>query len=202
MKLIVGLGNPGEKYKGTRHNVGREVVDGIEREVRGQRSEVRGQRGGWRLEKRLKSAICHVPRAIFAKPLVFMNESGRAIEKILRYYDTKILRDLWVIHDDIDLPLGRIKIQVGGSSAGHKGVQSIIDYLGREDFVRFRMGIGRPGEKLEVGGGIIESFVLSEFRPEEKPVVEEMVKRAVEMIQFGLEEGIEKAMASQFFKEK
>lgn len=203
MKIIVGLGNPGKKYERTRHNVGRAVVDALEGEARGWKLEVRKEVRNWRLEKKLLARVsgpytlvASPYSLILAKPTVFMNESGRAVKRLLKHFKT-LPANLWIIHDDIDLPLGRIKIQVGGGAAGHHGVESVIKEIGTEDFVRFRLGIGRPklDKKLDVRSEIIENFVLSKFRQEEKPVVEEMMKRAVEAVKFGLREGIEKAVA-------
>lgn len=220
MKLIVGLGNPGKKYEGTRHNVGRRVVERLASQIpafggNGQWSMVKGKKletRNWRLDRKLR-AFVFGPYAlhlnsytlILAKPTVFMNESGRVVRKLLKHFKVRPA-NLWVVHDDIDLPLGRIKIKVGGGAAGHHGVESVIEGVGSKEFVRFRLGIGHPrrnaklalnrtcsGSGWEMREKVVEKFVLSKFSKEEKPVVEEMVERAAEAIKFGLEEGIEKA---------
>jgi PTH1 family peptidyl-tRNA hydrolase len=117
MKIIVGLGNPGKKYEGTRHNVGWLVVN----ELANQTTD-----GQWLMIKKLKSSIIsHRSLIVLAKPTVFMNESGRAVKSLLKHFKIEPA-NLWIVHDDIDLSLGRIKIQVGGGAAGHHGVESII----------------------------------------------------------------------------
>jgi PTH1 family peptidyl-tRNA hydrolase len=193
MKLIVGLGNPGKKYEGTRHNIGRLVVEQLAREM---------TNGQWLMVKKLKSLVInHQLLFVLAKPVVFMNESGRAVKRLLKHFKIEPA-NLWAIHDDIDLPLGRIKIQVGGGAAGHHGVESIIKEIGSEDFVRFRLGIGRPGKfsifNFQFLNIQVEKFVLSKFNKEEARVVEKMVERTAEAIRFELKEGIEKAMARKF----
>lgn len=204
-ELIVGLGNPGKKYEGTRHNVGWLVVERLASQM------VNGQ---WLMNKRLQSLIIsHQSLIVLAKPTVFMNESGKAVRKLLKHFKVKPA-NLWVVHDDIDLPLGRVKIKVGGGAAGHHGVESIIEEIGSREFVRIKLGIGRPGRsgkcemgnakwemgsgKWEMRGKVVERFVLEKFAEEEGSVVEKMVERAVEVIKLGLEEGIEKAMARKF----
>lgn len=136
MKLIVGLGNPGEKFTHTRHNIGFLIVDKIAHE----------QNVVFRLENQFEAENADFnideDRIKLAKPQTFMNGSGEAVEKIKNYYklDTE---DIIVIHDDVDLELGKIRIILGGSSAGHKGIQSIIDHIGTEQFWRVRIGVGR-----------------------------------------------------------
>lgn len=186
MKLIVGLGNPGRKYQRTRHNLGQRVID----QLAGQTTNSQ-----WSTAKKLQASTVNCrPATIFAKPATFMNRSGVAVKKLLAYFKVE-LADLWVIHDDVDLPLGKIKIQVGRGAAGHHGVESIIKEIGSQDFVRFRLGIGRPegnGEE-ERENEAIERFVLAKFTKKEKPVAEEMVKKAAQAVRLALEEGIEKA---------
>ncbi len=198
MRLIIGLGNPGEKYAQTRHNVGFMVVDALARKW-GMRSVK------WEENKRLNSLIINHKQslllrnqslAILAKPQTMMNGSGYAVEKILRYCDIKTLGDLWVVHDDLDLSLGKIKIRVGGGTGGHHGVESIMEKLGDGSFVRFRLGIGRPGRATtnNIGHREIERYVLEEFSGKEKKEAEKMVKKAMEAIILALEKGLEAAM--------
>jgi len=163
MIIIVGLGNPGEKFKKTWHNIGFRVVDEL-------------------AHLRLKNAI-------LAKPKTFMNESGKAVKKIISNFGAPI-SNLVVVHDDLDLPLGKIKIVKNKSSAGHKGVESIIKELGTKNFIRFRIGIcpknGKPKNP--------EKFVLQKFNKEEEMIVKEVIKKAALAIETAIKETIEKAM--------
>src|SRR3989344_3282239 len=144
MLLIVGLGNPGKKYEKTRHNVGSRVVG------------------------ELKSL--NLKDIILVQPTTFMNESGRAVKKITKNYKLKT-ENLIVVHDDIDLPLGEFKIQKNRGSAGHKGVQSIIDSLGTKDFTRIRIGI-KP-EQYYRPFRSTEKFVLEKFTKDEEEILKE-----------------------------
>jgi len=164
MVLIVGLGNPGSKYKFTRHNVGFRVID--------------------------KLAPLTLEGVVLAKPKTFMNLSGKAVKSLLKTY-TLDPKNLIVIHDDIDLPLGKIRIVKNRGAAGHKGVQSTINELKSKNFIRFRIGIqpkfGKPKSP--------ERFVLQKFNKKEEEIVKEIMKKTVEAIEMTLKEGIEKAMA-------
>ncbi len=209
MKLIIGLGNPGEKYEKTRHNLGFVVVEHFLKDFQSARNTV------WEDSSKFKSEIAQIewqPRhgtlekVILAKPQTYMNNSGLAVKIITDFY--KISADnIWVIHDDIDLPLGSMKIRFGGASAGHHGVESIMEYLKTDKFWRFRMGTGiqssplRQGfegqAKLKVKSSKlrnVEDFVLSGFTGSEKGKVKNLIKRAVNVIETGLEEGLDVAM--------
>ena len=140
MNLIVGLGNPGEKYAYTRHNIGFMVVDKLIKNV------IDGGQT-WDLNRSLNSYFLKKGDLVFAKPQTFMNASGYAVKKLTDLYKIE-LDHIWVIHDDIDLPLGKLRIRVGGGSAGHHGIESIMrEFAGKDHFVRFRLGVGRG--KLE-----------------------------------------------------
>src|SRR4030042_3803645 len=152
MKLIVGLGNPGKKYNKPRHNVGFRVIDEIKKSLK-DRDDI-----------------------VLSKPDTFMNNSGRAVKKILKYSKLNT-RDLIVVHDDIDLPFGTIRKNKDSSSAGHKGVQSIIDDLKSKDFTRIRIGI-RPEYEVDTIG-----FVLKNFNKDEEKQLKEIIKKAAETIQ-------------------
>ncbi len=168
MKLIVGLGNPGGKYEKTRHNVGFMVLDILAEETE------------WKESK--KANCLYVKKQInsekieLIKPLTFMNNSGRAINHIKQKHYFKP-KDIVVVHDDIDLPLGEIRVQQNKNSAGHKGVQSIIDALGTKDFIRIRIGI-RP-DKLNIE---TEKFVIQKFNKEEKEIIAKTIKKAAQVI--------------------
>ncbi len=191
MKLIVGLGNPGEKYQNTRHNLGFMVVDELARK------RLRASQTQWKMEAKANALILQVdPETILVKPQTFMNASGFSVHSIFQSYDLSIC-DIWVIHDEVDLPLGKMKIRVGGGTAGHHGVESVIKQLGTDQFLRFRLGIGRP-IKGEMPGlrskSSVEDYVLREFDKGEKGKAKEVIKRTVRAIGVALEKGIEKAM--------
>ena len=152
-KLIVGLGNPGEKYTNTRHNIGFIILDTF---------FVHGT-DKWLKQAQFKSLVLKTDASIFAKPQTFMNNSGEAVSKILNFYK-KGPEDLVVIHDDVDLDLGRIKLAKNSGSAGHHGIESIAQHIGTLDFYRLRIGVGRP---VQVGFDI-ESYVLQAFLQDEK----------------------------------
>jgi PTH1 family peptidyl-tRNA hydrolase len=153
--LVVGLGNPGSKYKKTRHNIGFMVIDELKKSM---------------LDKNV----------ILLKPDTFMNNSGKAVKKILKN-SPLTTQNLIVIHDDIDLPFGIIKASKNSSSAGHKGVQSIIDEIGTKDFIRIRIGI-RPLLLHQDFKGQAEKFVLKKFTKQEKKQLKDIIKQAVEEI--------------------
>jgi PTH1 family peptidyl-tRNA hydrolase len=188
MILIVGLGNPGEKYKKTRHNLGFMVVDALARKW-----EVGSVK--WKEDKKSNSLIInHQPLVILVKPQTMMNASGFAVKSLITNYQL-LITNLWVIHDDVDLPLGKIKIRIGGAAAGHHGVESIIQELGTDKFVRFRLGIGHPGRGADA---LVERYVLREFDINEKTEVKQIIKKTVKAILVAIKDGLEKAMARKF----
>jgi len=180
MKIICGLGNPGKKFKMTRHNLGFLVLDFFAKKEKFPK---------FKLEKKFQAKISKKGEILLVKPQTFMNNSGKALKFLIANLRLKI-EDLIVIHDDIDLPLGKIKIVKNRGAAGHKGVESIIKELGTKNFIRFRIGIqpkiGKPKN--------VEKFVLQKFNKEEKKILKEVIKKAVEAIEVALIEGIEKAM--------
>lgn len=188
MKLIVGLGNPGRSYAHNRHNIGFMCLSYFARKQ------------GIRLDRKLGKARTGVGEVagegvILARPQTFMNLSGQSVSRLVARFDIA-LDDLLVIHDDLDLPLGKIRLRRGGSSGGHKGVDSIIFSLGNEDFLRLRVGIGRPASvenHAETGEGII-TYVLSDFTPEEKQIVTQVIPRVNEAILYLLTKGLSPAM--------
>jgi PTH1 family peptidyl-tRNA hydrolase len=180
MKLIVGLGNPGEKFSQTRHNLGFMVLDRLveEKELK------------WQENSKFNAQIAKINSLILVKPLTFMNASGFSVAKIVSFYKIK-LHDLWVIHDDVDLPLGRIKIRLGGAAGGHRGVMSIIEQLGSDDFVRFRLGIGHPGRGAD---HLIERYVLENFNLKESFEIKKVIKKILKAIALSFEKNLERAM--------
>lgn len=192
MRLIVGLGNPGEKYEKTRHNLGFAVVEKL---VKNLKLKVKSDETGFKFEKKFDAAVCRLTGDLLViKPQTMMNASGVAVQKIASFY--KILAgDVWVVHDDIDLPLGKIKIVVGRGPAGHRGVESIIKNLGTEEFVRFRCGIMQGGIPIEKRKHVdAEGFVLRLFEPGEKSAAKRMIKKAAEAVEVGFEESLSVAM--------
>ena len=188
MKLIAGLGNPGRVYAKNRHNIGAMCLNCFARKhgIRFNRRQC---------QSRVGSGEVAGGEVVLAKPRTFMNRSGEAVSKLARKYKIGV-DSLIVIQDDLDLPLGKIRIRPRGSSAGHKGIKSISAHLGSQDFVRIRAGIGRP--PVEEGSTISEAdiidFVLSDFTPEEKRAVSEVLPQVSEAILCILTEGVTAAM--------
>ncbi len=184
MILIVGLGNPGEKHQNTRHNLGVMVVEAVARKL------LPVEETKWKLNKKFDSElIVHNQQFVLAKPQTFMNASGLAVAKIASFYKIKP-EDIWVIHDEIDLSLGRIRAVKKRGSAGHRGVESIIKELGTNQFVRFRLGVGYPGP--DSSEKEVEGYVLSPFVGREKNEARKMIKKAVRAIKLALRKGLEK----------
>jgi PTH1 family peptidyl-tRNA hydrolase len=180
-RLIVGLGNPEEDYADTRHNLGFACVRELAR-----RLDVKIDRKRWQSLVGRSEA-----RGVwFVLPQTYMNLSGEAVARALR--DTKLTPDqLWVVHDELDLPLCRLRIRRGGSGAGHNGVLSIISSLGTPDFVRFRVGIGKPARKGSPAG---RSYVLGRFTKAEAARVPAIVDGVADALEMALDTGIERAM--------
>lgn len=195
MKLIVGLGNPGGKFEYTRHNIGFMVVEKLVKD----RYKLPPSLGAWKKEEKFLSEVCHAHEFVAVKPQTYMNLAGLAVVKIANFYKIPP-SDIWTVHDDIDLPLGKVRIRRGGASAGHHGIESIIKNLGTSDFVRIRLGIGRG--KLDkphtadhnLHRQDVEKFVVSKFRDNEGGEVKKLIKNAVEALEIALDKGIEKAM--------
>jgi peptidyl-tRNA hydrolase, PTH1 family len=168
MKLIVGLGNPGEKYKQTRHNVGFLALDFILNDGDGY-MEAKPSR---EFKSEIFTLGLNDNKIIFLKPQTYMNDSGQALNVICNFYKMNIKNDLLVIHDDVDLPFGDFKITESASSAGHNGVQSIIDLLGTQDFHRIRIGIETRRERKDLP---TDAFVLQNFSEEELKILKEQI---------------------------
>ena len=165
MKLIVGLGNPGEKFEKTRHNVGFLTVDKIANSIQYSVFSIQQK-----FNAEISNGIIDNEKIILAKPQTFMNNSGQAVKAIVDYYKIDP-ENIIVIHDDLDIPLGKYKFSKNKNSGGHKGVQSIIDHLGTKDFSRIRIGIMIENKKTAT-----EKFVLEKFSKEEMGVVNEMIE--------------------------
>jgi PTH1 family peptidyl-tRNA hydrolase len=180
LRLIVGLGNPGRRYADTRHNVGFRVADGLAR--RWTRKRERRAYHSWVREFDMRGFPL-----VLLKPRTYMNLSGEAVLACRDARRVEGERTL-VVCDDLNLPLGKIRIRRQGSSGGHKGLQSIIDCLGTESFARLRVGIGDPGDEDS------ERFVLDPFRPEETGPMDDAVERAADAVESWVLSGIDEAM--------
>jgi len=183
--LIVGLGNPGENHARNRHNIGFMCVNHIARSsgIRLNRKEGQARTGSGELAGK---------QVVLARPQPFMNRSGQAVSHLVRKY--QVTRDrLIVIHDDLDLPPGKIRIRQGGSSAGHRGIMSINDSLGGRDFTRIRIGIGRPDATDDKDAEVVD-YVLGDLTPEEEKTLKEVLPRVSEIIGSLLTEGPETTM--------
>ncbi len=179
--LIIGLGNPGREYRATRHNVGFMVIDGLCEAFAIRLSRLQSKAlvgtGNWSGKK-----------IILAKPQAFMNLSGQPVSSLMRFYRIP-LEQLVVIHDDLDLPVGTLRMRPGGGSAGQKGLGSIIAQLGTEMFPRLRIGIGRPPGQMDPA-----DYVLEGFSTPEKELLSQVLSRAVEAIEDFMQFGLEHAM--------
>ena len=188
MKLIVGLGNPGKVYVQNRHNVGFRCLNYFARlhSIRFDHRQCRARIG-----------LCEIggEKLLLAKPRIFVNLSGRPVACLVRKHGIP-LSDLLIIYDDLDLPLGRIRLRQSGGSGGHKGMNSIIAALGSEGFPRIRVGIGRPQvEEQSISEDAIVNYVLSDFSPQEEKVIKPLIATVSEAIDCFLSQGIEAAMS-------
>jgi peptidyl-tRNA hydrolase, PTH1 family len=180
MILVAGLGNPGKGYSSSRHNVGFIVVDELTKRLGA--SFKRGFRSLY------AEAYLEEKKLILLKPETYMNRSGEAVSDAVEFFKIP-MKDIIVVHDEMDLPLGDIKVKIGGGSAGHKGIQSIISSLGDNGFIRVRVGIGKPTQKSEV-----IDHVLSRFEKEEKKIIEYAINRAADAVLEIALRGVEGAM--------
>ena len=188
MKLIIGLGNPDKAYQSTRHNVGQMAVVALQQKFSGSLPAFSPQH---KLLAEISQGKLSSHSLILAKPLTYMNESGQAAVLLKNYFQVN-LPDIWIIHDELDLPLGRIKISQGASAAGHKGVESIIAALNSKDFIRFRIGIGKPPSPQDP-----RKWVLQPFAPAEKNILNQAIEFAISALLTALEKGI-KTTQSQY----
>ena len=188
MKVIVGLGNPGKTYAHNRHNAGFRCLNYFARlhSIRLDHRKCRARVGLDKIEGE---------QLLLAKPRTFVNLSGDPVACLVRKHDIP-LSNLLVIYDDLDLPLGKIRLRQGGGSGGHKGMNSIISALGSEDFPRIRVGIGRPqAEEQSISEDAIVNYVLSNFSPQEEAIIKPVIATVAEAIDCFLTQGIEAAMS-------
>jgi len=182
VKLIAGLGNPGPRYADSRHNIGFWVVDELARRWRSDLS---------RYEARFEGLVGQAQRGdtavLLLKPTTFMNLSGRSVGAVTRFYKLQHA-DLLVVYDDLDLPVGQLRLRAGGSSGGHKGMEDVLRNLGGEDVARIRIGIGKVHRAATVG------HVLGRFAPDERPLIDAAVTAAADAAECWLARGIAAAM--------
>lgn len=186
MKLIVGLGNPGPRYRNTRHNVGYKAVELLA-------SRLGTSFDREKHESLMAEAVHCGEKLLLLKPLTFMNNSGISVAQAAR---NKVREpgDILVLVDDVNLPLGRIRVRAGGSAGGHNGLKSLIEHLGTDQFPRVRMGVGESED------AVLRDHVLGTFRPEERGAVDQMIGQAADAAVLFVESGIDAAMNAHNIK--
>ncbi|MCH7812071.1 MAG: aminoacyl-tRNA hydrolase [Chloroflexi bacterium] len=189
MRLIVGLGNPGGEYAHNRHNVGYWTVNRL---ARRHSIDLKSNRQAALGEGEIAGA-----RIALAKPRTFVNESGKAVWNLIKRLELDDARELLVVCDDLDLPLGRVRLRAQGGHGGQKGIRSVIEAVKSDQFPRLRIGIGRPvaAGKPSYEPDVVAQYVLSDPPPDERRVLDEAVERAIEVIEATLRDGVERAMA-------
>ncbi|MBI2033305.1 MAG: aminoacyl-tRNA hydrolase [Candidatus Levybacteria bacterium] len=199
MKLIVGLGNPGEKYIDTRHNMGFMVLERFLKDLEPV------EKTSWDESKKFKADFLDfewkpkgkaLERVLLLKPKTFMNNSGLSVSLVASYYHIDP-KDIWIVHDELDLPIGMMKIRFGGSAAGHHGIESVMEKLGTEKFWRFRMGIGESKNHSEIAKHKVtdtQNYVLSSFGQGEYGKVRQLIKRGSKALEMALEKDLQTAM--------
>jgi PTH1 family peptidyl-tRNA hydrolase len=178
-KVVVGLGNPGSRYHSTRHNVGFAVID-----------ELAASPRAGRFQSRFQAQIAEIDedgtRVLLVKPETFMNLSGRAVRQILDFYQVEAA-DLLVVCDDINLPLGKLRVRARGSHGGHNGLRDIEAHLGTNEYARLRIGVGSPDDDAV-------DHVLGRFRPAERPIIEDAISLSLQAVVCWVQQGVEACM--------
>lgn len=182
--MVVGLGNPGLQYEFNRHNIGFRIIDNLAREIETEFKKVKSY------DSLISRGKINNHNLRLVKPQTYMNLSGKSVNKIVSYYRISF-QDLLIVYDDLNLELGQIRIRKRGSAGGHKGVESIIQYLNSEDIPRLRIGIGKPSINSNFD---YASYVLSNFDNNEKDKISEVIQLSTEAIKTIIEDGLEKAM--------
>jgi peptidyl-tRNA hydrolase, PTH1 family len=179
MKVVVGLGNPGSRYHGTRHNVGFAVVDSLA-----------SGPGAGRFQSRFQAQLCELnedgEKILLVKPETFMNLSGRAVRQVVDFYQLP-LTDLLVVCDDIALPLGKLRIRAKGTHGGHNGLRDLQNHLGTTEYGRLRIGVDAPQDETV-------EYVLGRFKPSERPVIDDAVQLAAQAVIVWVHQGIQVCM--------
>lgn len=186
-RLIVGLGNPGAKYDRTRHNIGFEIVDALAKSLPNvslvANKRFQGATGEFRSAGE---------RIVLLKPTTYMNKSGQAVRAVLDWYKLEPAAVL-VVYDDMDLPVGKLRMRLSGGAGGHNGMKSIIAHLGTKEFPRLRVGVGAADKSADADGAVV-SHVLGRFAPEDRKIVDAVIPMAVDAIDLGLRKGVERSM--------
>jgi peptidyl-tRNA hydrolase, PTH1 family len=181
MRVVVGLGNPGKQYHGTRHNVGFAVIDGLA-----------SSPSAGRFQSRFAAQVAELQegdqKVLLVKPETFMNLSGRCVRQVMDFYQLE-LADLLVVCDDANLPLGKLRVRGKGTHGGHNGLRDIQNHLGTTEYPRLRIGVGAAGEK-----GEMVDHVLGRFRPSERPVIDDAISLSVQAVSVWIQQGIEVCM--------
>jgi peptidyl-tRNA hydrolase, PTH1 family len=186
ISLIVGLGNPGAKYDHTRHNIGFDLIDRLAKRWQISITEQR------RFQGEVGEGLVAGKRIRLLKPSTFMNKSGQSVRAVLDWYKLEPQQVL-VLYDDMDLPVGRLRIRFSGSAGGHNGMKSLIAHLGTQDFPRLRVGISKSAEAGVAKDTI--SHVLGKFAPEELRILPEVLNMAADAVEMALKQGTEKSMS-------
>jgi PTH1 family peptidyl-tRNA hydrolase len=181
MRIIVGLGNPGNKYAGTRHNVGFDVLDELARAWSAERPRQR-------FEAEIRESAFAGEKCLLVAPLTYMNLSGRSVQQVVKFYQSP-LEELLVVCDDLNLKLGQLRMRATGSAGGQKGLQSILQVLGTEAVPRLRIGIDRPPPEMDA-----TDYVLQRFRKDELQVMDAAIPRAARGVELWIRDGIDAAM--------
>lgn len=192
MKLVIGLGNPGDQYLGTRHNLGFVILDEYARKKVGSEQ---GSVVSWEYKKQLKAEVIKLGELILARPQTYMNNSGLAVKILADYYKINP-QDTIAVYDELDLHIGQIKIRLGGAAAGHHGIESIMKHLGTDQFIRVRCGIGHwktQGAEKRGAGENMDSYVLQSFDETETSKMKKLIKTAIKALNILVEKGLEKA---------
>ncbi|MEA2446817.1 MAG: peptidyl-tRNA hydrolase, family [Actinomycetota bacterium] len=179
--IVVGLGNPGARYEKTRHNLGAMVLDALAKRTG---AGLRSHKSGCLTDETKLAG----ERVVLARPTSYMNESGRPVGALMRWYKADPER-LIVVHDELDIPFDEVRVKLGGGVAGHNGLRSVASHLGTKDFIRVRVGVSRPPGRQDAA-----DYVLSEFSSNERKVLPEVVERAADAVELILERGVERAM--------
>lgn len=189
MKMIVGLGNPGKQYETTRHNVGFMAIDQVASD----------HQLNWSLDTKFQAkvatAIINGEKVVFVKPMTYMNESGQAVEAIRHYYKVDPA-DILILYDDLDLPIGKLRLRQSGSAGGHNGIKSIIAQLGKQNFKRLRIGIDRPKQQSVV------DYVLGKVTDDEKEKLDAAFTRAQEAVEKWIQQDDFNKVMNQFNQKK
>ena len=181
--LVVGLGNPGDKYDGTRHNLGFEVIEELAERHGGDLRSSRGERA------RVTVVTIRGHRVVLACPTTFMNLSGESVRPMVQRHGITEAERVVIIHDELDLEPGRLKVKAGGSAAGHNGLRSVADHLGNKDFLRIRLGVGKPPHK---GAG--KDWVLKKPSKTDREAFDHEVQRAADAVEMLVESGLDATM--------